>query len=336
MRYIGIFLVGLLPLATACAANDEAAADTRLQEGRVWQGRVWQGRVWQGRVWQGRVFQGTDAAASTIEAVRLDNAVVEGLTLNGSELQGSLPGRTLRGADFVGATVVQRDLDGSQFESTITAVQPDPQDPEIQLFTVTVKNPSTGEEESFCDPDPWGGQYATIVAGRWNWNGDHVNVDSERMFACTSGVVAKCARWGYKPWKTVSGRSLLPYHQACTRMARADYCGDGVTHTEDGTAIDVYDDLGIQIRSPFSLTSPMLFDAAWTTQGAYCMTKDRWLKLSTLASVTLDCKTRFLNLFPLLETSPVDSRDLCAVKRSDVARSEAHIDNQSGININLQ
>jgi hypothetical protein len=155
------------------------------------------------------------------------------------------------------------------------------------------------------------------------------------MFGCTSGVVAKCLRWGYKPWKTVAGRALADYHQACTRMARADYCGDGVTHTQEGTLIDLYDDLGIQQQSPPDLLAPLVFDAAWTTQGAYCMTKQRWLSLSGLTSVSAECKNKFLNLFPLIESSPVAPLDLCLVKRRDVARSEVHIDNQSGINIQL-
>ena len=37
--------------------------------------------------------------------------------------------------------------------------------------------------------------------------------------------------------------SLASYHQACTRMARADYCGDGTSHTQDGTWIEYYDKL---------------------------------------------------------------------------------------------
>ena len=317
----------------ACGSGDSASPSclqNRRQEGRSWQGRSWQGRSWQGRSWQG-----TDAAVSTIQEVRLAGTPVENLQLSGTVLTGTVSGQSVAGADFAGATVLQHDPDGLTTETTITAVQSDPQDAEILLYTLTAYDTTTGSQQNLCDPDPWGGQYATVVRGSWTFSGDHVNVATDLMFACTSGVVAKCARWGYKPWKTVNGRQLSDYHQACTRMARADYCGDGVTHTDDGTLIDLYDDLGIQVRSGISLTSPLIFDAAWTTAGAYCMTKDRWLKLSSLASVTLDCKSRFVNLFPLLETSPVDARDLCAVKRSDLSRSAVHIDNQSGLNVSL-
>ena len=155
------------------------------------------------------------------------------------------------------------------------------------------------------------------------------------MFGCTSGVVAKCVRWGYRPWESVNGTALFDYHQACTRMARADYCGDGISQTENGTLIDLYDDLGIQVQAPLDLTSPLVFEAAWTPWGAYCIAKDRWLKLLQLPTVTLSCKSKFLELYPLIETSPVDSLDVCAVKRPDLSRSDVHIDNKSGINIEL-
>ena len=59
--------------------------------------------------------------------------------------------------------------------------------------------------------------------------------DDRFSVTCTSGVIGKCVRAGYKPWKTAAdGRPMWDYHQACTRLIRADYCGDGRTHTRDG------------------------------------------------------------------------------------------------------
>ena len=292
----------------------------------------------EGRSWQGRSWQGVSTAVSSVLGARIAGVPVDGLHLEGTVLVGTLAGQPVRGADFAGATVTQQDIDGTSFDSTITSVQSDPQDAsgEILLYAITAYNPNTGATEDICNPDPWGGRYATPVYGSWDSSGAHLDSTTQFMFACTSGVVAKCVRWGYKPWKTLAGRSLADYHQACTRMARADYCGDGVSHTEDGTLIDLYDDLGIQVKSPPDLSSPLFFDAAWSTKGAYCVAKDRWLKLSSLVSVTLDCKLRFLSLFPLLATSPVDSADACIVKRGDIARSEVHLDNQSALNIELK
>ena len=59
--------------------------------------------------------------------------------------------------------------------------------------------------------------------------------------------------------------SLADYHQACTRMLRADYCGDGTPHTVDGTLINIYDGIGIQRD-----TDDWAFEAEWTTTGARC------------------------------------------------------------------
>jgi hypothetical protein len=50
--------------------------------------------------------------------------------------------------------------------------------------------------------------------------------------ACVDAALGKCAVWGYRPWASVKGEPLADYHQACTRMVRADYCGDGVSHTQ--------------------------------------------------------------------------------------------------------
>ena len=86
-------------------------------------------------------------------------------------------------------------------------------------------------------------------------------------FACRDlGATAKCEeRMGYKPWKTVNGVSLDVALQACVRMVRADYCGDGMPHTVDGTAIDVEDSLNVQSF----VASDWGTEASWTASGAY-------------------------------------------------------------------
>jgi hypothetical protein len=333
-RSIPALLVGL---GSLLGIPSQAGAGKNLQ-GRTLQGRTLQGRTLQGRTLQGRTLQGTESAVTTVSQVLVRGAPVEGLRLQGTVLSGSLGGKTLTGADFVGAVVVQRDTDGSTFRTTITRVQPDPQDKlgEVMLYTLAYVDAKGGAGENLCEPDPAKGQWAIPVYGSWDATGAHIPSTTQFMFACTSGVVAKCLRWGYRPWKTVGGRSLADHHQACTRMARADYCGDGTTNTENGTLIDLYDNLGIQTRSPDDLASLLLFDAAWTPRGAYCMSKERWLKLLELPADLLRCKAGFLQILPLVEASPVDRRDRCLFKRSrGVSRGEVLIDNQSGLNIKL-
>jgi hypothetical protein len=208
------------------------------------------------------------------------------MSLQGSSLQGiKLGGLTLSGTALVGLnagdTIKTFDAVGNETTLLIEAIEPDPSDAsgEVLLYTLKYWNPDTSAWENACAPDPDGAQKAIPVAGHWDNTGAHINPGDTFTFGCTSGVIAKCVRWGYKPWKTVNGTSLAPFHQACTRMARADYCGTGISHTRNGTLIDMYDILGIQVRTPDDTSAPehrMRFEAAWTPDGAYCVSKARW------------------------------------------------------------
>ena len=88
------------------------------------------------------------------------------------------------------------------------------------------------------------GQWA--ADGRWHARG--------YTFSCTDGVIAKCVRgWGYKPWKSIHSThhgpvNLRSLHVACTRAARAEYCGDGVSYTRTGTFVDIFDIYGFNVR----------------------------------------------------------------------------------------
>jgi ADYC domain len=115
-----------------------------------------------------------------------------------------------------------------------------------------------------CEP----GADGMFVAGHWDDDGTH-GVDADELtYSCADGVIAKCVGWGYAPWHV--GREL---HQSCTRMARADYCGDGRSWTLDGTRIDIYDALGIQ--SPAD-DPELTFEAAWGRDGAVCVNAARY------------------------------------------------------------
>ena len=109
-------------------------------------------------------------------------------------------------------------------------------------------------------------------------------------------MIAKCYRWGYRPWVTGYG-DLTAMHWTCTRLARADYCGIGVPHTRNGTTINVWDTLPAPgpIQSHGGLLPPlgMLFEAGWNTGGAVCLSHTRWLLDDGLAIAAL-CPTRLV------------------------------------------
>ena len=62
-------------------------------------------------------------------------------------------------------------------------------------------------------------------------------------FACRDqSAMAKCLEHAKYRWWESSDDDVR--HQACVRMLRADYCGDGVAHTVNGTVLDVEDVAG--------------------------------------------------------------------------------------------
>lgn len=291
------------------------------------------------RSMNGRQLQSLTMPAGTVSQITKNCNQVANLHLEGSTLVGTWNGQPMRGADFVGTTVVQVDPNGAMLSAVISDVQVDTSDPtkETLLYSLQSLNPIDGSITEVCAPDAEGKRFAIPVPGSWDKTGAHQRNASAITFGCTSAAIGKCVRLGYRPWAKVNGVSMEGHHQACTRMIRFDYCGDGVSHTADGTEIDVYDSLKINTRDAL-LLSP--FDAAWSEDGAYCVERQRWIRLSTVDGLTLQAllPTACLNKFELTlaETSPIDPLDLCTVRSKTISRSAVLLDNRSGVNISLQ
>ena len=111
---------------------------------------------------------------------------------------------------------------------------------------------------------------AILIGDLWSPStGDRRAPNSAAMtYACRGAALAKCIEWGYKPWSVADGVSLDDFHQSCTRMVRADYCGDGVPHTGNGTKIHVLDEHGVQKIDP-NVTYKV--EAEWGPDGAVCL-----------------------------------------------------------------
>lgn len=134
-----------------------------------------------------------------------------------------------------------------------------------------------GEDGEMLSAIPLQGSWDTF--GVWSPEGT--------TLACHNGVLAKCVRWGYAPWSSQDGISLRDHHQACSRLARADYCGDGVPHTRDGTLINVWDALGIQLSET---SDELVFEASWTPEGAFNIQRTRFPE--GMAYVVENCPER--------------------------------------------
>jgi hypothetical protein len=177
--------------------------------------------------------------------------------------------------------------DGASIHLRIDWVSPDPKgpDPTTPLYGVSVK---AGDAwVPYCAPDRTGVRAAYALSGSYStsrpWQ------DSGAVtFACTSGALGKCVRLGYAPWRsTRDGRSLRPFHEACVRMIRADYCGDGRTHTVDGTPIDVHDAIGVQSREPPDPAHPRVLEAGWSPSGATFLHRARLA--DDVAAIVAEC-----------------------------------------------
>ena len=194
-------------------------------------------------------------------------------------------GRNLGSADLVGAVLSIPGPSGVPQRIRIEGVETDPADPEgeAQLHALSIQDPRSGAWTSYCDPGPDGLTMAFPMSGSWTGDGRHLH-DGALTLVCTGGAVGKCVRWGYKPWRSAAdGTSLWDYHQACVRMVRADYGGDGVGHTRNGTPIDLFDRLGIQ--KPASDPGVLTFEAAWGIDGALCVRKPRIGELASLGDI---------------------------------------------------
>jgi hypothetical protein len=254
----------------------------------------------QGINMQGINMQGINLQGMTMQGISLDGVTLSGDALHAvhverGELIAMRGSTTLRGAALVGAHLHAevRNLAVTPpatavAEYRITAIEPERSqyDPthtgNTFLYTLEQWVDDTGSWQPACAPDVDGRAVAIPLAATWDEHGDRIEPGSQFTFGCTTGVIAKCYRWGYRPWVTGYG-DLTAMHWTCTRLARADYCGVGVPHTRNGTSINVWDNLPapgpIQRHGGLLGLPPlgMLFEAGWNTQGAVCLSHSRWV-----------------------------------------------------------
>ncbi|RYZ39125.1 MAG: hypothetical protein EOO71_21310 [Myxococcaceae bacterium] len=166
--------------------------------------------------------------------------------------------------------------------------------------------PEDKQEVALC---PTGSGFALAVPNAWSTSGDLLQNPNYFTFACApsdqgsagkpffvgGGVISKCIDWGYAPWagdSATTDTAAREYHQLCTRMAVADYCGEGKSNTLDGTPLSF---MGPQAAAAISLqgklpeqlgTTGHSLEAVWTMDACglarpVCLGKRRWDTLST-------------------------------------------------------
>lgn len=198
--------------------------------------------------------------------LRAEGVRVEGTTLIVDDDQGG----QRRGSDLDGAELDLGDLGTLRLlrtERDADARFPD----QVWLLQAELRAASASAFANFCPPDPKGDARMVIYQGYLDGQLHYVNDPTRFSLSCTSGVEAKCLRWGYLPWRSAPDgtTALAPYFETCIRLARADYCGNDQPTTRNGTSIDVYDRVGIQQRTPD--LPDFKFEAGWGPQGAVCV-----------------------------------------------------------------
>ncbi len=184
-------------------------------------------------------------------------------------------GAALAPEALVGATFAVSDPATGRYQFRIDRVMSDPDAPGgMPLYEVSVRTPASERWDQLCAADPYGRTTAIVVPGAWAEDGRFVPAAAGTFsFACTAGARAKCVLFGYPPWASApNGGSMAPYHAACVRMVRADYCGDGTPHTVPGITIEMFDRAGVHARPEHGYGA---FEALWGTDGALCLTRSR-------------------------------------------------------------
>ena len=226
-----------------------------------------------------------------LNGVHLNGVHLNGVHLNGVHLNGSLlAGVAADGAELSGEGLVGAELDGELDGGDplplridgVSFADNDERDP--VFYQVAYKAAGEPAWQPLCADGEGTPLAAIAVPGVWSYEegvpGGGAHADSASLFtlACIDGAIAKCVDFGYKPWGTVdvcdphgcAPVSLARHHQACTRLLRADYCGDGRSHTTDGRAVNLYDDVGVERD-----TNRWAFEAEWSEGGAVCMSDRR-------------------------------------------------------------
>lgn len=135
-----------------------------------------------------------------------------------------------------------------------------------------------------------------IPGAKWNLDTGARTADSSVItLACGQDPLGACVQWGYEPWGTYSTTcgsqfclqgSLASHHQACARMKRADFCGDGRSFTWTPDPLVQFKNVFIQMWDSANI-NPMLpqtrgtMEANWTSAGASCVNMSE-LRVSTM------------------------------------------------------
>lgn len=220
-----------------------------------------------------------------------------GVRAKAGELLGTKGSYEFGGKDFLGSrwTVDIYDVKGKFLKTHVQEIKAYKFDPlqkphalhyyAFMFFGNGVNGGDKGVWESACteDTDP----LTNAVVGSWALVYDDIEVDTKSgnvsprehslYLGCISAAVGKAGNWGYPSWEIGTDDFTT-----AVRTVRADYCGDGVSWTKKGNALQARDVWGF---SDFADGSNKT-EAIWDKSGAACLGTPRWLGQFTYSDVT--------------------------------------------------
>jgi len=239
-----------------------------------------------------------------VRRIGSNGAQLQGDRLSGIEMQGVLPnfvnmqgasldaiqlgGRVLVGTQFQPGAFANTPFTGRLSNGEAVALRIDsagvlPSSGGLWAYTVSYQT-SRGWSP-LCGLDGSGVAIQAIpVPGTFDHSrgtptgGSYTPSTTSFSFGCREAGIATCVEFGY------SAQPPGSYFAACTRMLRADYCGDGQSWTLDGTLINFYDEIGVAFDR-----ASWPFEAEWTPQGAACVSATTTLRWVGAAETPPSC-----------------------------------------------
>lgn len=268
-------------LAAACDPGEGGDAELRVLtdnsaaiNGIILNGIILNGIILNGIILNGIILNGGEVDGVTISASQApDGDAIKSVWID--KTSGALKIKTVTNKVFAGAEVAGTSLTYSSpggdyrlwLDEAVDVGDEEFKGGGLLHYTILYQVKSGevwGEPEPLCFDGEGEPTEALLLPGSWDHEtGARTSLSSKTItIACRHAALAKCAEWGYRP-------GVMPNtHQTCLRMTRADYAGDGVPHTANGTEIYVRDVYGVNVqKNEPGLTK----EAEWGPHGALCL-----------------------------------------------------------------
>jgi hypothetical protein len=246
------------PQSLTSAVNEALTADNGISmNGISMNGISMNGISMNGISMNGISMNGISMNGISMNGISMNGISMNGISMNGISMNGTaLDGATLTAVLSSGETAALRIDDAAALAGD---------NADVMAYAVSMSTDAGWVP--LCGYESDGSvRRALTVAGSWNLQTGAWSDSTDLFgFACRNASIAKCVELGYK-----SSLGYGDHQHACVRMLRADYCGDGTSHTVNGTPINLYDNAGVQAD-----TESWSVDAEWTPDGARCLNHHR-------------------------------------------------------------